>query len=420
MNSLQQHIKQFIQPFKDETLFVACSGGIDSMVLLDLLSTVHLQIHVLHVNYHLRGEDSNQDQQLIENECNKRNIPFTVLEIDLKSELNTNNGNLQDKARKVRYDFFEKQLSEKPSKIVVAHHQDDQIETFFINISRKSGIMGLSAMLPFHNNILRPLLSISRADINQYALVKGINWREDRSNLENTYQRNKWRNVFLPFIEKENSAIKESVLLLIEKFQKTQVILEKKVADLNLQISETGVLNYLDFDKLSDEELFELLRQLNLGTTGNLSELKKLRISEKGKKLTLQQNNFIEIICEDSYFFFKKVEFNTLPTLKLKSISELPSTFNKESIFLNKTKLKGNLVLRYWKSGDRIDPIGINGSKLISDVITDAKVPHHQRNHQLVLCDDATIHWCVGLCIGKNAIAKFGDDIIHVELTKTT
>ena len=417
MNSLQQHIKQFIQPFKDETLFVACSGGIDSMVLLDLLSSVHQHIHVLHVNYHLRGEDSNQDQQLIENECNKRNIPFTVLEIDLKSELNTNNSNLQDKARKVRYDFFEKQLSEKPSKIVVAHHQDDQIETFFINISRKSGIMGLSAMLPFHNNILRPLLSISRAVINQYALAKGINWREDRSNLENTYQRNKWRNIFLPLIEKENSDIKQSVLLLIEKFQETQSILENKVSDLNLQISATGALSFKEFDNLSMEELFELLRQLNLGTTGNLKELQKLRLSDKGKKLTLQQNNFIEIICEDSYFFFKKVELNTLPTLKLKSISELPSTFNKESIYLNKAKINGELVLRYWKIGDRIEPIGLNGSKLISDIITDAKVPHHERNQQLVLCDNVAIHWCVGLSIGSKAIAKPGDDIIHVELT---
>lgn len=417
MNSLQQHIKQFIQAFEHEKLFVACSGGIDSMVLLDLLSTVHTHIHVLHVNYHLRGEDSNLDQQLIEKECTKRNIPFTVLDVDLKAELKSNNGNVQDKARKVRYNFFEKQLSIKPSKLVVAHHQDDQIETFFINIARKSGIMGLSAMLPIHNKVLRPLLSISRADIIQYAHEKGVKWREDKSNLENTYQRNKWRNVFLPLIEKENSAIKESVLFLIEKFQETQSILENKVSDLNLQISATGVLSFKEFDKLSMEELFELLRQLSLGTTGNIKELQKLRLSEKGKKLTLQQNNFTEIICEDSYFFFKKNELNTLPRLKLTSISQLPLTFNKESIYLNKAKINGELVLRYWKIGDRIEPIGLNGSKLISDIITDAKVPHHERNQQLVLCDDVTIHWCVGLCIGKNAIAKSGDDIIHVEFT---
>lgn len=417
MNSLQQHIKQFIQAFEHEKLFVACSGGIDSMVLLDLLSTVHTHIHVLHVNYHLRGEDSNLDQQLIEKECTKRNIPFTVLDVDLKAELKSNNGNVQDKARKVRYNFFEKQLSIKPSKLVVAHHQDDQIETFFINIARKSGIMGLSAMLPIHNKVLRPLLSISRADIIQYAHEKGVKWREDKSNLENTYQRNKWRNVFLPLIEKENSAIKESVLFLIEKFQETQSILENKVSDLNLQISATGVLSFKEFDKLSMEELFELLRQYSLGTTGNIKELQKLRLSEKGKKLTLQQNNFTEIICEDSYFFFKKNELNTLPRLKLTSISQLPLTFNKESIYLNKAKINGELVLRYWKIGDRIEPIGLNGSKLISDIITDAKVPHHERNQQLVLCDDVTIHWCVGLCIGKNAIAKSGDDIIHVEFT---
>jgi tRNA(Ile)-lysidine synthase len=417
MNKLQQHIKQFIQAFEQETLFLACSGGIDSMVLLDLLSTVHEHIHVLHVNYHLRGVESNKDQQLIEKECNKRTIPFTVLEVDLKSELNANKGNLQDKARKVRYEFFEAQLSKKTSKLVVAHHQDDQIETFFINIARKSGIMGLSAMLPIHNKVLRPLLSISRAEIIEYALEKDVNWREDKSNLENTYQRNKWRNIFLPLIEKENSAIKESVLLLIEKFQETQVILEKKVADLNRQISETGVLSFMEFDQLSEEELFELLRQFNLGTTGNIKELQKLRLSEKGKKMTLQHNNFTEIICEDSYFFFKKIELNYIPTLQLTSISQLPSIFNKESIYLNKAKINGELVLRYWKIGDRIEPIGLNGSKLISDVITDAKIPHHQRNQQLVLCDDASIHWCVGLCIGKNAIAKSGDDIIHVELT---
>ena len=417
MNKLQSHIKQFIQPFQKETLYIACSGGIDSMVLLDLLAKVHPQLHVLHVNYHLRGEESNLDQILIERDCKKKQIPFTVLEVDLKSDLNSNKGNLQDKARKIRYDFFDKQLSKKPSKLVVAHHLDDQIETFFMNVARKSGIMGLAAMLPIHNNLLRPLLSISRAEIIQYAHENGVAWREDKSNLENNYQRNKWRNIFLPYIEKENSSIKKQVLFLIEKFQETQAFLEQKVNKFNKQISTTGILSFNDFDQLSEEELFELLRQLNLGSTGIFSELQKLRASEKGKKMLLQQNDFIEIIREDTSFFFRKEEMHDLPSIKLTSVNDIPDTFNKNSIYLNRTKINGELVLRYWKIGDRIHPIGMKGSKLISDVISDAKTPHHLRNQQLVLSDDNTIHWCIGLCIGNSAIAKSGDDIIHIELT---
>jgi len=418
MNNLQKHIDLFIQAFRNETLYVACSGGIDSMVLLHLLSNSHPKIHVLHVNYHLRGEESNLDQLLIESVCRQNEIPLSISSIDLKIELQKNKHNLQEKARELRYAFFKEFLDKSSSKIVIAHHQDDQIETFFINLARKSGVMGMSAMLTIHDNILRPLLTIPRSEIIQYATDNNIQWREDKSNLENTYQRNKWRNIFLPFIEKEVDTIKESVLLLIEKFQETQLDLEKRVIGLAIQIRELGVLTFNEYDLLNEAERFELLRQVNLASTGIHLELNKLRSTEKGKKIALKQSDFCEILREDTYFFFQKKVKTALPKLVQQSVSVLPEKLDKQSIYLNKAQIKGELVLRYWEIGDRIKPIGLKGSKLISAVITDAKVPNHLRSQQLVLCDDSTILWCVGLCIGNTAIAKIGDNIIKLNIHK--
>jgi tRNA(Ile)-lysidine synthase len=262
MSKIKEHIQEFTASFEAATTYyVACSGGVDSMVLLSVLHQLGKTIHVLHVNYQLRGEASDLDQQVIEDYCNQHFIPYSIHSVELSKELE-NGGNLQDLARNVRYTFFKEKALEIHSKIVLAHHADDQLELFLLNIARKSGVMGLSCMLPEYGRIIRPLLPFSKQEILEFAKKEGIVWREDASNQSNKYRRNSIRNVFLPEIEAQLPEFRESCLYLIEQFQKNQLEVEQKIKIVTHKIQQENLLLYTEFDVLTEVEHIELLRQL--------------------------------------------------------------------------------------------------------------------------------------------------------------
>lgn len=288
MSKIKEHIQEFTASFEAATTYyVACSGGVDSMVLLSVLHQLGKTIHVLHVNYQLRGEASDLDQQVIEDYCNQHSIPYSIHSVELSKELE-NGGNLQDLARNVRYTFFKEKALEIHTKIVLAHHADDQLELFLLNIARKSGVMGLSCMLPEYGRIIRPLLPFSKQEILEFAKKEGIVWREDASNQSNKYRRNSIRNVFLPEIEAQLPEFRESCLYLIEQFQKNQVEVEQKIKIVTHKIQQENLLLYSDFDVLTEVEHIELLRQLAI-PFGFLKEFKKLRHAENGKRLQLKK-----------------------------------------------------------------------------------------------------------------------------------
>jgi tRNA(Ile)-lysidine synthase len=294
MSKIKAHIQEFTASFEaDTTYYVACSGGVDSMVLLTVLHQLGKTIHVLHVNYHLRGEASDLDQQLIEDYCNQHSIPYSINSVQLSKELE-NGGNLQDLARNVRYSFFKEKALEIHSKIVLAHHADDQLELFLLNIARKSGVMGLSCMLPEYGRIIRPLLPFSKQEILEFAKKEGIVWREDASNQSNKYRRNSIRNVFLPEIEAQLPEFRESCLYLIEQFQKNQLEVEQKIKKFTHKILQENLLLYADFDLFTEVEQIELLRQLAI-PFGFLKEFKKLRHAENGKRLQLKKTKQLVI-----------------------------------------------------------------------------------------------------------------------------
>ena len=294
MSKIKEHIQEFTASFEAATTYyVACSGGVDSMVLLSVLHQLGKTIHVLHVNYQLRGEASDLDQQVIEDYCNQHSIPYSIHSVELSKELE-NGGNLQDLARNVRYTFFKEKALEIHSKIVLAHHADDQLELFLLNIARKSGVMGLSCMLPEYGRIIRPLLPFSKQEILEFAIKEGIVWREDASNQSNKYRRNSIRNVFLPEIEAQLPEFRESCLYLIAQFQKNQLEIEQKIKIVTHKIQQENLLLYSDFDLLTEVEHIELLRQLAI-PFGFLKEFKKLRHAENGKRLQLKKANQLVI-----------------------------------------------------------------------------------------------------------------------------
>lgn len=416
MADIEKHIASFLGENPLAHYFVACSGGVDSMVLVHVLHKLGKRVSVLHVNYMLRGEDSELDQSIVETVCNEKGIKAHVKRIDFNRYLKETGGNLQEEARKARYRYFETFKLKSEFKIVLAQHADDQIETFFLNISRNAGMMGLSCMLDEHNNYVRPLLPFTKEEIRAYAINQKVKWREDLSNSSNKYSRNKLRNVILPDLEHSIPTLKESVLTLVNAFQATQFELESKLKPIAESVLLSQQLSFDQFDALNEFELIELIRQLNLPASMH-SEFAKLRIAEKGKLLACSHNRFCSIIREDAYFYFQKEEgFTILPKLHIEKVNELPEVFTKHELFVDPLKIKGEIAVRRWKEGDRMKPIGMKGSKLISDILSDAKIPHHARHLQLVVHDDEKILWCVGMTVSREATSKLTTDNLQLKI----
>ena len=409
MSDLFKIITQKWAFLSSQKTFLACSGGVDSMTLLSILKKAKWNIEVLHVNYQLRREDSDLDMNLVKDTCERLSIPFHLKRVDLQAILDSKGGNLQEIARKVRYTFFEeKRIQSTNNYIALGHHRDDQIETFFMHLARKSGIMGMACMPSEHNQFVRPLLDFSKKEIIRYATENKIEWREDYTNKTNKYKRNILRNILLPELESKIPTLNDSILLIVQKFQETQLELEFKIKPIFDQLIESKKLNFNEFDSLSEIKKVELLRQL--GQKASLvKELNKLRNSQKGKKLLLESNsNSFEYIIRDEDNFQliqKESDLASIPFLYIEEVSNLPTVFCKNEIYLDPSKLRGEINLRKWKEGDRMIPLGMKGSKLLSDIIKDAKIPTNKKKDVLVLEDENKILWCVGIRLGANSIA---------------
>jgi tRNA(Ile)-lysidine synthase len=408
-----------IKSIKSHYFFIACSGGVDSMVLIHLAKKFKLKAHVLHVNYNLRGIESTEDANFLNDYCLKNNLPLTVHEVHLKDQLNQSGGNLQNEARKIRYDFFASNLSQVAnSKLLIAHHLDDQIETFWLQLYRGSGLKGMAGMEKINGDHIRPLLEIPKKDLIAYAISNNLTWREDKSNASSDYQRNTWRNEYIPFLNEKIPTIRESVLLMQRIFSFNLIEIYGKLNQVKNKIIEFNQIDLETISSLQITEIVELFRLLNI-PIHQVKPFVKLFNSQKGSKIKWENSSgeFYEIIRETNGFSFSRIkQKHGIPSLKIERIDVLPENFDKTNFYFDSEKIQGQLIIRFWQKGDRMNPIGIKGSKLVSDIITDSKIPNSDRNRQLVICDDEKILACVGLCIDRRAIATKSSTIIRVSL----
>lgn len=386
---------------KDKTLYIACSGGVDSMTLLHVFASLKFNVHVLHINYQLRGADSNADEDLVRKTCLKLQLHIEIKRVDTPQILKESGGNLQNVARKIRYDWFNEILEKSDSAyVLLAHHADDQVETFFQHIARKSGIIGMAGMLEQNGRIIRPLLHFDKSEILNFATCNQLEWREDDSNAKNDYTRNKLRNVILPSLEQEIPTLKHAVLTLVHAFQETQKQLESDVKLYLETVQSSGILSHEAYDSLSEFQRAELFRGLSIRQRV-IESFSMLRNAQKGKRFVCDA---YVIVQEENGFEFRKTSVETKFSLKIERVHELPKMFSKSVIYLDEDLIKGELRLRKWKVGDRISPIGMKGSKLISDVLTESKMKSSDRASALVLTDDDEILWCVGKKISRKCI----------------
>lgn len=402
-----EKIRRYIesnQLFKPEDrLLVAVSGGIDSVVLLHILHVMGYNIAVAHMNFGLRGEESNGDEAFVINFCEKLEIQYHVKKVDTVKYMEEHKCSVQVAARELRYAWFEElKLAFDYKYLLTAHHADDSVETIMMNIIRGTGISGLHGIR--NTDVAkRPLLCVNRQELHEYAIQNDIKWREDSSNAKDIYLRNKLRNSILPSIDKLNEVWRTNLLNLSDDiFESEQILKEHYSLEIkNYYNGNTIFLDELLKSKNSKWLLRNLLIELGFSHSNITDILKNLNI-QKGKfyesDLVILRSNGstfdviwkeTELIASSSYIInMDHTEMNVSDmelNFSVISASELKDMKDRDSMFLDFNKLKFPLEIRNWRIGDWFVPLGMKGKKKLSDFFVDEKFTIQQKENTFVM-----------------------------------
>ena len=444
---MKERLRHFIEENKliapNDTILVAVSGGIDSVVLLHLLKELNYDIALAHCNFSLRGTESDGDELFVRNLAKQLKIKVFVRKFDTNAYAKANKISTQMAARDLRYSWFsELAQKEKFSKIALAHHADDQVETFFINLFRNSGITGLKGMLPENGKTIRPLLFANRTMIATYAAENTISWREDHTNRETKYLRNKIRHQLLPMLEEiqlgATTAIENSLTYLANENACYKQLLTEKLKAITQQKNTylAAEKSHFPDNTYGKQLLFEWIKtygfnnsQLNSIFEGLKNEAIGAIFRSTTHCLTIDRTEIqISENKPDNVSLTCKIEMTTTAIdtpIKLRfAIQEMDAnfTFDKSETVaqFDFEKLLFPLEIRKWKQGDRFKPLGMKGSKLVSDYFTDNQFSAFQKQQTYLLVDrnDAII-WIIGHRMAdNNKITQKTSKIVTVTFLK--
>ena len=410
---ISNHINSNLPFLKGKKLLVAISGGIDSVALTYLLSKLDFTISLAHCNFNLRGKESDLDEDFVNKLGNKLEIPVFTIQFNTEVFAKENKQSTQIAARSLRYSWFEKLEKEHSfDYVLTAHHADDNLETFLINLTRGSGLDGLTGIPEINGRIVRPLLRFSRKEILTFVKENKIEWREDKSNAQTKYIRNKIRHKVVPFLKEINPSLLNTFAKTAEYLKESQHILEdriKKVASEVLTIDKNTIaINIQKVERLSNPKayLYQLLKAYNF-TEWN--DVYNLLSAQSGKQVLSKTHTLLK--DRGSLVLFKNIFPNNIETifiqeneleitkpihLKIENVIE-KSRKNKETIFIDKEKCVFPLQLRRWQNGDFFYPSGMTGKKKLSKYFKDEKFSLFEKLNTWLLCNNNDdIIWVVG------------------------
>ena len=436
LSQFQAYINRYHLLAEGDKIILALSGGIDSMVLADLLMKTKVEFVAAHCNFHLRGEESDGDEKFVREYAERNGIQCFVKHFDTEQYAAEQGISIEMAARDLRYTWFEELRQQLGyDKIAVAHHADDQAETFFINLLRGAGLRGLKGMQPQNGIIIRPILWASREQIHQYALENQIQWREDHTNAETVYLRNKIHNQLLPAFDElhpearqglykslehlsaENELyrelLKEKLSQIVEEQEAVSVIARRN--DEAIQTNKSFRVSLDCFATLAmtqrEQLLFEWLRLYGFNTDqchfifeamdtgiGNkyYSSIHQLVIGRN----ELQLSEIKSVSDEEIQIEIGEEEILSPVHLcfsKLEKTADFVIDSAPKVAQLDLDEIRFPLTLRHWQHGDRFHPLGMKGSKLLSDFFVDQKFTEwKKRNVYLLTSADDDILWVVG------------------------
>lgn len=437
MDKLEKKIKNTINKQKllknNEKFILGVSGGPDSVALLHILYNLGFRPIIVHVNYQLRGKDSDLDEQFVKGLAKSLKLPIYSKRVDIRKH----RGNLEENARNIRYYFFQtivqKKLSSKNSKILVAHNADDQIETVLMNMLRGAGGRGLSGMNYQNNQIIRPMLDIWRLEIEDYLDKNKYEYRIDQSNFDLKFKRNQIRHQLIPKLEKENKNFKIMFLRKIKDNQKKyeKILVQAKKNYQIIKIKEEDEQITLDLDKwrkLNKNLQTGSLRLIIEKIKGNLLEVAEIHLKEISDLLKSPKSGVKKIIPGNIVIYKDYTTFEITDKLKINKLEKkavkVPGVTNVSSgkikaeivkkigkndgftVFLDYDKIRNAIQIRRRKAGDNFYPSGMTGKKKLQDFFVDMKVPQRERDGVPIIFSGKDILWIAGFRADRRFLAN--------------
>ena len=409
----QNHLSETFPFLKGKKLLLAVSGGIDSMVMLHLFQKLQSKIAIVHCNFQLRDVESFEDEKFVIAYADSNKIPIHTTKFDTQAFAEDYKLSTQVAARELRYNWFYELLeTEKYDYILTAHHADDNLETFLINLSRGTGLEGLTGIPSQNDQVIRPLLIFNRTEIEQYAIDHKITWREDSSNASDKYLRNKIRHDLVPLLKELNPNFLTSFQNTQSYLQESKVMADDAAIMVYQQIaSEHDDEIHFDLKKLKQlpnytSYLYQWLRVFGFTAWNDIYELAN---GQSGKQVfspeyRLLKNRHFLIVApiddevESQEFTIDKNQQEVNFPIKLSFCKVADTTHVSNSvIFVDAEKLQFPLTLRKWQSGDVFQPFGMQGqSKKLSKFFKDEKLSLFAKENVWLLCSENQIVWVVG------------------------
>jgi len=417
-------VEQFLKYIHDEKLFhssqrilLAVSGGADSMLMLHLFTNAGFSVAVAHCNFGLRGNESDGDEQFVADYCDKHNLSCYVKHFDTQDYALEKGISIEMAARDLRYAWFDGLLPKhRMDLLATAHHQDDVIETFLINLSRGSGIKGLSGIQPKSGKIIRPMLFTNRTEILEYCTRLKIDFRTDSSNMDTAYKRNLIRQEILPLLEEVNPAFRKNALKTIGTLHETGLLFQQRMSEIRAFVyseDDQGVMIHIEklltFSPLRTI-LFELIREFGF-QVDQIDDMIDSLSRESGRKFFSDEYRLIKdrdyllispFKTKSAQVFYleedcHKLNFPVHLSLeKIEKTDDFRFSTHPNVVDLDMDRLAFPLILRHWQEGEYFQPLGMTGMKKLSDFFVDEKYSIPDKEDAWILASGNQVVWIVG------------------------
>lgn len=400
-------IKQYIESNcligVDDKVIVGLSGGADSVALLAVLAELRIPLVAAHCNFHLRGDESNRDERFCRDLCRRLGVELLTIDFDVASQMDQTGESVEMACRTLRYEWWRSLVeSGAGSLIAVGHHREDNIETFFINLFRGCGLAGLKGMLPKNGRIIRPLLFTTRGMIEDYLMKKGLGFVTDSTNLEDEYRRNKIRLNIMPVIEREFPGASEAICRTMENLRRNHTVYTDHISCLQRQFTDDGgridVKGIIESTSDPATSLYELISPSGLKYPVAMDIIKSVTdgIDKGGRHFGTYMLDRGTLYTKAPEADNRELEIEYMTARDFEEILKSGKPGN-DVLYLDADAVQGkHLSVREWRNGDRLAPFGMKGTRLVSDILSDAKIPlDEKKNVKIVECD-GTILWVVG------------------------
>lgn len=417
---------------------VALSGGADSVCLLRVMLQLGYDVHAIHCNFHLRGEESNRDEDFCKSLCNKLHVTLHLVHFDTVTYAEQHKISIEMAARDLRYNYFEQlRVAIGAEDIVVAHHKDDNVETVIMNLVRGTGLNGLQGIKPRNEKIIRPMLQVTRKEITDYLAILKQDYVTDSTNLVDDFTRNKIRLKIIPILKEINPAVIDNISNTIENITEISKIVEKTIENskkrcIKINANGTITLNKKILNEQASPEytLYSIIKDF-----GFSSQQTKVIFENIGAPSGRTWRSATHIIASDrdNFIIFEIPDTDFGKQVKLpiegkyslygeqvhiqvsreKRKENFVPSKDKYNVTLDADRVRFPLTIRKISQGDRFHPYGMKGTKLVSDYLSDRKANYYERLKQLVVEDaNGDILWLVGERTSNNVACT--DNTINI------